>query len=150
MGACEGFDPAAEAAIAHRWSTGRVLDPHAATPHAQVAHDQLDVQSVLRPGETIRKTVSTTDSLVALTNRRLLVVTGKRLALDLPIPGVRRIQLDVERRRPSTLVIVPDDPGHEAQVLTLEDEHLDATTEIVAVIGMLMGDHERGHDRESA
>jgi hypothetical protein len=55
-------------------------------------------------------------SLEAL-HRRLSISSWRRddrVRLNVPIENVRRIQFDIERDRPATLVIVPDSPSDEA------------------------------------
>ena len=42
--------------------------------------------------------------------------------------SVRRIQLDIEQGRPATLVIVPDEGGREAEVLTVDRSEYRAMT----------------------
>jgi hypothetical protein len=46
--------------------------------------------------------------------------TGTGRDIDFPAASVRRIQLDIEQGRPATLVIVPDQAGVEAEVLTVD------------------------------
>ena len=98
------------------------------------------VAHFLQPGEKIQGTVTATESVVVLTDQRLMVVSATRIALDVPFREVRRIQLDVEKNRPSTLVIVPEQPSHEAQVLTVPDTDLDRTCAVVTQIGVRMRD----------
>ena len=70
-----------------------------------------------------------------MTDRRLFVVTGRRPVLDVPLDGVRRIQFDVEKRRAGTLVIVPDDPTLEAQVLAIPHPDLHSTASLLGKVG---------------
>ena len=61
--------------------------------------------------------------------------TEDRLALDIPFDGLRRIQFDIERSRPATLVIVPEHPTNEPQVLAVPPERFDEVTRALALIG---------------
>ena len=54
-----------------------------------------------------------------VTDHRLAVSNEERLALDIEIAALRRIQFDIERDRPATLVIVPDHALDEPQVLAI-------------------------------
>ena len=80
------------------------------------------------------------DGLILVTNKRVAVAAEGRLAMDLPIEDLRRIQFDIERTRPATLVIVPDHAGDEPQVLTIPPEQIDAVTSALAFIGKRLGD----------
>ena len=41
-----------------------------------------------------------------------------RTRLDVPFESIRRVQFDIERSRPATLVIVPDQPADVPEVVT--------------------------------
>jgi hypothetical protein len=94
----------------------------------------------LDPGETVMTQAAARDGLILVTDRRVAVATDGRLAMDLPIDGLRRIQFDIERTRPATLVIVPDHPGDEPQVLAIPPEQIDAVTTALAFIGKRLAD----------
>ena len=49
--------------------------------------------------------------------------------------GLRRIQFDIERDRPATLVIVPHDPRNEPQVIPIPPELYDDVTGALAIVG---------------
>jgi hypothetical protein len=96
-----------------------------------------DLSHLLEPDEALDVVHEATDAVVAVTNRRLLVAYSERqVALDAPFSAVRRIQLDVERGRPATMVIVPDRPGDRPQVLAIPNEHLTEAARAVAYVGM--------------
>jgi hypothetical protein len=87
-------------------------------------------------GEELIAIAHARDAEIVVTNARIAIAAGDgRLAMDVPIEDVRRIQFDVERQRPATLVIVPDDAGREPQVLAIPPEQLDATAQALAYIG---------------
>ena len=71
----------------------------------------------LRADEKVQVQASAGDTLVIVTDRRMTVANAERLMLDVPIENLRRIQFDIERERPATLVIVPERPENEPQVL---------------------------------
>ena len=89
----------------------------------------------LRDGETIRAHIPATTTSIVVTDERIAVADEARLALDIEIAAVRRIQFDIERERPATLVIVPEHPHHEPQVLAIPPEHYHAVGEALAYIG---------------
>jgi len=91
---------------------------------------QFTVSGVSTPDQAVA-----TDAVLALTDRRLVVASPNRLALAVPIDGLRRIQFDIERQRPATLVIVPELARHEAQVLSIPPEHYRDAAEALIAIG---------------
>ena len=102
----------------------------------QEGHASIPVDHWLSAGEQVHATAAATDSVVLVTDQRLLVVTGRRAALDVDVTGLRRIQFDVEKRRPATMVIVPEDPTLEAQVLTIPPSDIEAAAAVVAQVGL--------------
>jgi hypothetical protein len=52
-----------------------------------------------------------------------------------PLDGIRRIQFDIERSRPATLVIVPEHAHNEPQVLSIAPPQYRAAAEALVVIG---------------
>ena len=93
------------------------------------------VRDALLPDEAVEAIARATDSLLAVTDRRFIVATGSHLALNLPITELRRIQFDIEKRRPATLVIVPEVPGHDPQVLAIPAEELERTARALTLVG---------------
>jgi hypothetical protein len=93
------------------------------------------VASRLDPDESVLANIAIAAAKVVVTDRRLAVAEGQRLALDIEMASLRRIQFDIERNRPATLVIVPDDPLHEPQVLAVPHEQLPAVAKALAYIG---------------
>jgi hypothetical protein len=89
----------------------------------------------LGPDENVVAHIPVAAARIVITNRRLAVADEERLALDIDIAALRRIQFDIERNRPATLVIVPDHPLHEPQVLAVPHEQLPAVAEALAYIG---------------
>jgi hypothetical protein len=92
------------------------------------------IRQVLRPGETIRVHIPA-PATVLVTDERIAIAEANRVALDVEITGLRRIQFDIERERPATLVLVPDDPAHQPQVLAIPPEHYQAVGEALTYIG---------------
>jgi hypothetical protein len=91
---------------------------------------------ILGEGEELVVTARARDADIVVTSARIAVAADDgRVAMDLPIEDVRRIQFDIERVRPATLVIVPDESGREPQVLTIPAEQLDAAAQALAFIG---------------
>jgi len=54
--------------------------------------------------------------------------TGTSRDIDLPARAVRRVQLDIEKARPATVAIVPDEAGIEAELLTIDRNQFEALT----------------------
>ncbi len=78
------------------------------------------------------------DSRILVTDRRIAVAQGERVALDIPIENVRRIQFDIEKSRPATLVIVPDSPRDPPQVLAVPVANYEEVAEALAILGRLI------------
>jgi hypothetical protein len=91
--------------------------------------------SLLEPDERVEVIAETTSARVFVTDRRVAVATDDRVALDIGFEGLRRIQFDIERQRPATLVIVPEHPSHEPQVLAVPPSRYDDITKALAIIG---------------
>ena len=89
----------------------------------------------LAPDEEIHVQVPAGDSVVIVTDRRLAIASNERLALDVSISNVRRIQFDIERQRPATLVIVPEHPSHEPQVLSVRPDEYEGVAQALVILG---------------
>jgi len=97
--------------------------------------DHHHVSTTPRPDEHVIADVETEDGRLLVTDRRLAISRGVRLALDLRFDEIRRIQLDIERHRPATMVVVPDSPRTEPQVLPIPTDALDAVTAALSFVG---------------
>jgi hypothetical protein len=89
----------------------------------------------LDPGETVQALARAASASLLVTDRRVAVAEDERIALDVPFTGLRRIQFDIERERPATLVIVPEHPGDEPQVLAVPPDRYAEVTRALALIG---------------
>jgi hypothetical protein len=107
------------------------------------------VLRALEPGEAVRIAARATDAVLAVTDRRLVVAAPDRLALAVPIAELRRIQFDIERHRPATLVIVPERASHEAQVLSIPPEQYRAAAEALVAIGHQLAPIDESEDRST-
>jgi hypothetical protein len=99
---------------------------------------------VLQPDEPIQIRARAREALVAVTDRRMHIATEDRVALDVPFPGLRRIQFDIERDRPATLVVVPEHPEDEPQVLAIPVDEYEAVAAALVEIGRRLHDPVRG------
>jgi len=97
---------------------------------------------VLEEGEKLRLRAVAGEATLAVTDRRLVVAAPSRIALAVPFERVRRIQFDIERRRPATLVIVPEDFSDEPQVLAIPPEQYRAAADALVEIGRALADQE--------
>jgi hypothetical protein len=99
------------------------------------------VVDVLEEGEQLRLRAAAKDAVLAVTDRRLVVAAPpSRIALAVPFEQVRRIQFDIERRRPATLVIVPEEFGDEPQVLAIPPEQYRAAADALVEIGRALAE----------
>jgi hypothetical protein len=98
---------------------------------------------LIQPGESLHLVAKTAGADLVLTDRRLAVAAGERVALDIAFEGLRRVQFDIERDRPATLVIVPEHPAQEPQVLVVPPDRYDEVTQAIAAIGHRIAGVER-------
>ena len=93
------------------------------------------LRAALEPGEEVRIHARSTEATLAVTTRRVVVAAPERLALAVPFERVRRIQFDIERARPATLVIVPEHPEDEPQVLSIPPRQYEAAAQAIVAVG---------------
>ncbi len=97
--------------------------------------EQHELPFPLPEDERLQVAARTEPAVLAVTDRRMVVGTEHRVAMDVPVEALRRIQFDVERGRPATLVLVPHDPRHEPQVLSVPHEELEAVSRAMYLVG---------------
>jgi hypothetical protein len=93
------------------------------------------LRETLGPNEAATAVAKARNAALVVSDRRLLILTGERTTLDVPFDRLRRIQFDIERNRPATLVIVPEHPSDEPQVLPIPREEYRAVADALVVIG---------------
>jgi hypothetical protein len=103
---------------------------------------QPTVLHLLQPDEELHVQARAVDGVLAVTNKRLVVTNNERVALDVPYSELRRIQFDIERDRPATLVIVPDNPSHPPEVLAIPVREYESAAQVIAVIGRRIYDQD--------
>jgi hypothetical protein len=89
----------------------------------------------LRPDEPLEISVRADGSSLGVTAERVVVAIGDRVTLDVPIAGLRRLQLDIERDRPAVLAVVPESIRDEPQILTVMPQAYDDVAAAVAFVG---------------
>jgi hypothetical protein len=102
------------------------------------------LEPLLESDEQVRVRARATDATLAVTDRRVVVAADQRVPLAVTFDRLRRIQFDIERRRPATLVIVPEQADHEPQVLAVPPEEYGAVAEALVVIGHALASPEPG------
>jgi hypothetical protein len=93
------------------------------------------LRGVLDPDEQIHVRARARDGAIAVSDRRLIVVDRERLALNIPFERLRRLEFDVERDY-ATLVVVPEQPTDEPQVLPIPREEYRAIADALVAIGL--------------
>jgi hypothetical protein len=93
------------------------------------------VEATLVEDEVIEARARAQDGVLAVTDRRLAIAANDRIMLDIPFGRLRRIQFDIERSRPATLVVVPEHPSDHPQVLAIPPEEFPAVAEALALVG---------------
>jgi hypothetical protein len=112
-----------------------------------VEEDPLSLPAIARllePGEEVAHATTAGEALLAVTSRRVAVVDGDRMALDVAVENVRRIQFDIEKARPATLVIVPEEPSSAPQVLTVRPEEYQGVADALVTIGHRLSEVRTG------
>lgn len=107
------------------------------------------VLEVLEPNETLRAHARARDAIIAVSDRRLIVAARERVALSIGFDELRRIQFDIERDRPATMVIVPEEAHYEPQVLAIPPQEFKATAEALALIGLQLANIRQRESRAS-
>jgi len=106
---------------------------------------QPHILEALDADEEIVVNARTVDATVAVSDRRLIVADHRRVALNVPFERLRRIQLDVERDRPATLVVVPEEASDAPQVLSISPDQYQAAADALVRIGLRLA--EQGPNR---
>jgi hypothetical protein len=109
--------------------------------------ERIDDHPILREvagGETVQARARMREAELVVTEHRLAVASADRLMLDIPIDGLRRIQFDIERTRPATLVVVPEQAGDEPQVLAVPPEQFPNVTRALSIIGQRLAGLDPG------
>ena len=97
----------------------------------------------LAPDEEVHIVADAAGATILVTDRRLAIAADDRVTLDITLAALRRIQFDIERNRPATLVIVPERPADEPQVLAIPPDRYDEVTKALAIIGRRLAEvHE--------
>lgn len=95
---------------------------------------------LLEADESVQVVTDASNARIFVTDRRLIISAHDRITLDLPFDGLRRIQFDIERERPATLVIVPERPSREPQVLGIPPERYAQVGHALTLIGHRLAD----------
>lgn len=93
-------------------------------------------------GEEVHSRARVGDADVVVTSHRLVVASVERTLLDVPIDSLRRIQFDIERQRPATLVIVPEEATHEPQVLAVPPTYYKEVADALVIVGQRLAQME--------
>jgi hypothetical protein len=100
------------------------------------------VGQLLDRDEKVQVEALAVEARLVVTDRRVAVVSRPdRPDLDIPFEGLRRIQFDIERERPATLVLVPEHPDDKPQVLAIPPEQYAAVSQALTTIGLRLAGH---------
>ena len=95
------------------------------------------LRHLLHDDEQIQIEAVAEGARLVVTDRRVAIVSRPdRPDLDIPFDGLRRIQFDIERDRPATLVLVPEHRENHPQVLAIPPEQYAAVGQALAAIGL--------------
>jgi hypothetical protein len=98
----------------------------------------------LDPVPVIEIVVALPDATLTLSDGRLLVTRDPNVSMMVPIESIRRIQFDVEKRIPASIVIVPENALDEPQLLKVPAEFLGDVATIVAAVGARLAQLDEG------
>ena len=90
--------------------------------------------------EPIVEQAVTRAAVILATQRRLAILMQERVALDIPFERLRRVQFDIERERAATLVIVPERPTDEPQVLMVHADEYAPVANVLVHIGRVLAE----------
>lgn len=96
------------------------------------------VLRLVGPDEETYALARADENRILVTDRRVAVGDDERVALDIPLRHLRRVQFDIERARPATLVLVPEHPADPPQILTVPVEHYEEVAQALAKLGRLI------------
>jgi hypothetical protein len=115
--------------------------------------DDTDLEARLRealePDEDLHAYAHGRDAVFAVSDRRLIVAARERIALSVRFHELRRIQFDIERDRPATMVVVPEEAHYEPQVLAIPPEAFRATADVLALVGQQLANLGRAQGRDA-
>lgn len=98
--------------------------------------------------EEIRYEAVAGEHRVIVTGDRLSIATDDRLVLDVALNAIRRIQFDIERDRPATMVVVPEHPQQEPQVLAVRPRDYDSIGLALAAVGRFLASGSTSREAE--
>jgi hypothetical protein len=107
---------------------------------SEMAQSQLPTLVLLGEDERIEVQARAVEASIIVTDRRLLVATDDALMVDIPFDRLRRIQFDIEKARPATLVVVPEWPSDPPQVLAVPPEQYIEVAQLLGAVGLHLND----------
>lgn len=93
-----------------------------------------DLDDLAPAGESILAHVVANEAVLVVTEHRLIVNNGRKTTLDVGLHEIRRIQLDIERDRAATFILVPDRAATMPEVLTVGRDSYHALAEVLIYI----------------
>ncbi len=100
-----------------------------------------DLEPILRlvaPDERLHVVAKASDHRILVTDRRIAVAEDDRITLDIPIGKLRRIEFDIEKGRPATLILVPERPSEPPKPITVPVEDYPHVAQALAVLSELL------------
>lgn len=93
-------------------------------------------------GEFVHAVIDAVGARLSISDRRMVVSLpeSQLILLDMPHVDLRRIQFDIERDRPATLVLVPMTVSHEPQVLAIPSDQYEITARGLSAVGQVLAD----------
>ena len=103
------------------------------------SHSDHPVLRLLDPDEQLQAHAEASDAHLVVTSRRVGVLVNDRFSLAIGFHELRRVQFDIERDRPATLVLVPDAAKDPPQVLSIPPAQYRRVGEALVLIGERLG-----------
>ena len=79
--------------------------------------------------------IAVADWALAITSNRLALLEEGRLTLAIPIADLQRIELDIDRNRSGTLIIVPDESIDRPRALTFGRDGFEPVGIVLVALG---------------
>ena len=108
------------------------------------AQPNLPALVLLGKDERLEAHARAVEASIIVTDQRLVVATDAALMVDIPYGRLRRIQFDIEKARPATLVVVPEWPSDPPQVLAVAPEQYVEVAQALGTVGLHLNDEGAG------
>jgi hypothetical protein len=92
--------------------------------------------------EKVYAVVEAIGARLSISDQRMTVSLPElgKVLMDMPLEDLRRVQFDIERDRPATMVIVPHQGDHQLQVLAIPRDEIETAAVGLGMVGLYLAD----------